>query len=437
MPSKSRQRRRPARPSTSPACTRIDLQFPKFTDGRAYSQAFLLRRRLRLQGRDSRHRRRAGRPAGADAAHAASTRRCCATTRTPSDAQRQFERFSAFYQGDAVTPAPLFARAAGMSAQHRQRPAQRTWTGVGDRPVRPRHRRLRRARGRMPWPCCARPPTPARRPQATSLGAEDMVITDLINTPRACRFAVFMLETGTLHAETLALLARIECSRPRICRLRSRSTARWPRRWCSSSTGEGKDAMYESIDAAQGLLRHPQAGAAGARAGRQQRLGHRPAPRAVGDARGEVPFIETRRRTAAPSSTRWPTGPGATSGTTSRSHDVPYNPLHDQFFPSIGCAPCTRAIAVGEDFRAGRWWWEDESAKECGLHVKHAEATHERPYGNRRMNAAADHRRSLLPDTRPTPTSTGWKKKPSSSCARWPPPSSALPCCSPAARTRW
>jgi phosphoadenosine phosphosulfate reductase len=52
-----------------------------------------------------------------------------------------------------------------------------------------------------------------------------------------------------------------------------------------------------------------------------------------------------------------------------KEHGVPYNPLHDQFMPSIGCAPCTRAIAVGEDFRAGRWWWEDEKAKECGLHV--------------------------------------------------------------------
>jgi phosphoadenosine phosphosulfate reductase len=50
--------------------------------------------------------------------------------------------------------------------------------------------------------------------------------------------------------------------------------------------------------------------------------------------------------------------------------EVPYNPLHDAFFPSIGCAPCTRAIAVGEDFRSGRWWWEDANAKECGLHVK-------------------------------------------------------------------
>lgn len=48
---------------------------------------------------------------------------------------------------------------------------------------------------------------------------------------------------------------------------------------------------------------------------------------------------------------------------------VPYNPLHDKGFVSIGCAPCTRAIKAGEDFRAGRWWWEDASKKECGLHV--------------------------------------------------------------------
>ena len=52
------------------------------------------------------------------------------------------------------------------------------------------------------------------------------------------------------------------------------------------------------------------------------------------------------------------------------TNQVDYNPLHDQFFPSIGCAPCTRAISLGEEFRAGRWWWEDETAKECGLHVK-------------------------------------------------------------------
>jgi len=50
-------------------------------------------------------------------------------------------------------------------------------------------------------------------------------------------------------------------------------------------------------------------------------------------------------------------------------YNVPYNPLHDKGFVSIGCAPCTRAIAQGEDPRAGRWWWET-SHKECGLHIK-------------------------------------------------------------------
>jgi phosphoadenosine phosphosulfate reductase len=53
-------------------------------------------------------------------------------------------------------------------------------------------------------------------------------------------------------------------------------------------------------------------------------------------------------------------------------NDVPYNSLHDKGFVSIGCAPCTRAIKEGEDLRAGRWWWEDASKKECGLHVHEA-----------------------------------------------------------------
>lgn len=51
-----------------------------------------------------------------------------------------------------------------------------------------------------------------------------------------------------------------------------------------------------------------------------------------------------------------------------KTHNIPYNPLHDKGFPSIGCAPCTRAVKDGEDFRAGRWWWEDQNKKECGLH---------------------------------------------------------------------
>ena len=55
-----------------------------------------------------------------------------------------------------------------------------------------------------------------------------------------------------------------------------------------------------------------------------------------------------------------------------KTSDIPYNRLHDLGFPSIGCAPCTRAIKPGEDLRAGRWWWENPEGRECGLHVKGA-----------------------------------------------------------------
>ncbi len=53
-----------------------------------------------------------------------------------------------------------------------------------------------------------------------------------------------------------------------------------------------------------------------------------------------------------------------------REHRVPYNALHDRAYPSIGCAPCTRAVKPGEDIRAGRWWWENPDTKECGLHIE-------------------------------------------------------------------
>ncbi len=63
-----------------------------------------------------------------------------------------------------------------------------------------------------------------------------------------------------------------------------------------------------------------------------------------------------------------------------RTHGLPYNALHDQGYPSIGCAPCTRAVAPGEDLRAGRWWWERPDTKECGLHPAKATAA---PAGGR------------------------------------------------------
>ena len=53
-----------------------------------------------------------------------------------------------------------------------------------------------------------------------------------------------------------------------------------------------------------------------------------------------------------------------------KENKIPYNPLHDRGYPSIGCQPCTRAILPGEDLRAGRWWWENPDTKECGLHKR-------------------------------------------------------------------
>lgn len=57
------------------------------------------------------------------------------------------------------------------------------------------------------------------------------------------------------------------------------------------------------------------------------------------------------------------------------ANQIPYNELHDKNYPSIGCQPCTRAVAPGEDSRSGRWWWEDEGHKECGLHVQESKRT--------------------------------------------------------------
>ncbi|CAO4151461.1 Phosphoadenosine phosphosulfate reductase [Methylorubrum aminovorans] len=85
-----------------------------------------------------------------------------------------------------------------------------------------------------------------------------------------------------------------------------------------------------------------------------------------------------------------------------RENFIPYNTLHDRGFPSIGCAPCTRAVKIGEDERAGRWWWEQESKKECGLHLHRPEsdvapgqeaAAFEEPAG---AATAREHRRELV-----------------------------------------
>lgn len=198
--------------------------------------------------------------------------------------------------------------------------------------------------------------------QATSLGVEDMVITDMIARHRL-NIAVGTLETGMLHPETLALIPRIEARYGLVVEV-YRPAAEAVIHFLEL---HGDRAMYESVELRKGccairkleplsrMLHGRTAWIAGLR-------------REQSDNRGTASVSELD------DNGRQKLNPLADWSWNDVWHyiavnEVPYNPLHDQFMPSIGCSPCTRAIAVGEPFRAGRWWWEDEKAKECGLHV--------------------------------------------------------------------
>ncbi|HEX5806915.1 MAG TPA: phosphoadenylyl-sulfate reductase [Macromonas sp.] len=202
--------------------------------------------------------------------------------------------------------------------------------------------------------------------QASSLGAEDVVITHIINR-LALDISIFVLETGALHRETLALLERTEAhSRApvQVYRPQHEAVIQFVRK-------EGQDAMYKSIElrkACCGIRKMEPL--ARALAGKKAWItGLR---REQSNARAEVPLID-ESEVASKGLYKFNPLSNWTWGDVWHyiaENKVDYNPLHDRFFPSIGCEPCTRAISLGEDFRAGRWWWEDEAAKECGLHVK-------------------------------------------------------------------
>ena len=201
--------------------------------------------------------------------------------------------------------------------------------------------------------------------QSSSLGVEDMVITDLI-ARTGLPVAISTLDTGRLHAETLALIPQIKTRygyEVEVFKPVADAVIQFVAR-------EGEDAMYQSIELRKAccglrkmeplsrMLKGRSAWITGLR-------------REQSGARGDVAFDEDdggpnggRRKISPIADWTW-----AEVWAYVEKYDVPYNPLHDRFMPSIGCAPCTRAIAVGEDFRAGRWWWED-STKECGLHAK-------------------------------------------------------------------
>jgi phosphoadenosine phosphosulfate reductase len=204
--------------------------------------------------------------------------------------------------------------------------------------------------------------------QASSLGVEGMVLTDLIARQKL-PVTVATLDTGKLHAETLALLPRIRQRygiEVEVFRPRQEAVVQFVRR-------HGERAMFHSVELRKAccatrklepmtrLLDGRSAWITGLR--REQSA-----------ARGNVPFFEID---ADGREKFYPLADWSEADVWHyvATREVPYNALHDQFFPSIGCAPCTRAVSAGEDPRAGRWWWEQGSAKECGLHLRPEEAS--------------------------------------------------------------
>ena len=200
---------------------------------------------------------------------------------------------------------------------------------------------------------------------ASSLGAEDMVLTDLI-----ARFqpdiAIFSLDTGRLPQETYDLMQEVRCH------YAIPLTVYFPDGKLVEEyvAQHGINGFYDSVENRKGCcfvrkveplcraLKGKGAWITGMR--RDQAVTRGGLEISSFDADNGLqkfnPLLEWTNKDV------W---------AYIRQNDVPYNKLHDQFYPSLGCAPCTRSVTPGEDIRAGRWWWENPDSKECGLHVAH------------------------------------------------------------------
>ena len=197
---------------------------------------------------------------------------------------------------------------------------------------------------------------------ASSLGAEDQVLTHMVLgiDPGA---TIFVLDTGRLHQETYDLMART------MSRYRMHYEVLFPDAAAVQEMvgGGGPNLFYASVAGRQRCcavrkvepLGRALAGAAAWITGLR---------RAQSPERAHTPFVEWDAAHGALKANPLADWSDARVWDYLRAHDVPYNMLHDRGFASIGCAPCTRAIEPGEDPRAGRWWWEQGTAKECGLH---------------------------------------------------------------------
>lgn len=198
---------------------------------------------------------------------------------------------------------------------------------------------------------------------ASSLAAEDMVLTDMI-LRATLPIGIFSLETGRLHKETLGVLDRIkETYGYEVALFKPEQAA-----VDAYVQQHGLNAFYDSVDLRKECCRIRKV---------------EPLKRALADKKA---WITGQRRAQSTTRAELAVQEDDTAHGMAkfnpladwseedvwnyiRSNGVPYNPLHDKGYPSIGCEPCTRAIQPGEDIRAGRWWWENPESKECGLHV--------------------------------------------------------------------
>lgn len=198
---------------------------------------------------------------------------------------------------------------------------------------------------------------------ASSLSAEDMVITDAILRHKL-GIEIFTLDTERLHADTLNVIGAIRARYGydvKVFRPDPRAVAEYVESF-------GRDAFYESVELRKGCCHIRKV---------------EPLERALA---GKKAWITGQRREQAATRSDLELREfDAMRGIEKfnpladwsedevweyiRAFEVPYNALHDQGYRSIGCAPCTRPTVAGEDVRAGRWWWELRDTRECGLHL--------------------------------------------------------------------
>jgi len=199
---------------------------------------------------------------------------------------------------------------------------------------------------------------------ATSYGAEDMVLMDLI-AKFAPQIGIFTLDTGRLPKETYDLMQQakkhyqleVEVYYPDTLSIEQFVTHNGPNAFYDSVDLRKQCCGIRKVAPLNRALAGKKAWLTGMR--RSQSVTRNELPVSEWDADHELQKFSPL--------TDWSNGE---VWKYIRAFDVPFNELHDQGYASIGCAPCTRAITPGEDIRAGRWWWENPETKECGLHVK-------------------------------------------------------------------